>query len=315
MPEELRPPSSPRKEKRGGQIARKGRGGGEKETGGGDLQVPLRTLPGPGDGGVRRVVVWEWEGEARDEGEAAAAWLSKFLGKPCRLARYIGIPPLSSPRFLSQKHFPCSPCALMNLLAGFPWYPPLPPVEAHPLVSRVARCPSFIGVPSHRSIKVGAVFMPINGNPPSSALELIGHAVPATNSSQFCVSLSTGLPNDRYPCSPVSQCNGVRKGRYLRYAGEGVEGRLRAVLFLLCEGEPCVVFSLLAPSGSIEMCRCGWRYFRVSWVSQGCQGRGTPPRTPRGDPWIPAGCLLEGKPRLLTRSLSSSQPRWSCPSS
>eukprot|EP00884_Botryococcus_braunii_P010638 jgi/Botrbrau1/19576/Bobra.0035s0061.1 len=56
------------------------------------LQVPLSPLPRPGVRAVRRVVVWEWEGEAEDEGDEAADWFSDFLGKRCRLARYIGKP-------------------------------------------------------------------------------------------------------------------------------------------------------------------------------------------------------------------------------
>jgi hypothetical protein len=38
----------------------------------------------------RQVVCWEWKGMARDEGEAAAAWFSKVLGKPTRLVRFVG---------------------------------------------------------------------------------------------------------------------------------------------------------------------------------------------------------------------------------
>jgi hypothetical protein len=38
----------------------------------------------------RRVTVWEWTGSAADEGDAAAAWLSAFLGRPARLVRYLG---------------------------------------------------------------------------------------------------------------------------------------------------------------------------------------------------------------------------------
>lgn len=32
--------------------------------------------------------VWEWAGEALDCGDAAAAWLSKYLGRTCRLTRF-----------------------------------------------------------------------------------------------------------------------------------------------------------------------------------------------------------------------------------
>jgi uncharacterized protein YcbX len=34
------------------------------------------------------VVVWAFEGRAEDEGEPAAEWLSRFLGRPCRLVRF-----------------------------------------------------------------------------------------------------------------------------------------------------------------------------------------------------------------------------------
>jgi hypothetical protein len=33
--------------------------------------------------------VWEWSGACADEGDQAASWLSAFLGKPARLARYL----------------------------------------------------------------------------------------------------------------------------------------------------------------------------------------------------------------------------------
>jgi hypothetical protein len=36
--------------------------------------------------------VWTWSGSALDEGEDAAAWFSAYLGRPCRLMRYVGSP-------------------------------------------------------------------------------------------------------------------------------------------------------------------------------------------------------------------------------
>ena len=33
---------------------------------------------------------WEWKGNAQDEGEAAAQWVSELLGEPSRLVRFIG---------------------------------------------------------------------------------------------------------------------------------------------------------------------------------------------------------------------------------
>ena len=38
----------------------------------------------------RRVICWEWKGNARDEGEAAAQWVSEVVGQPSRLVRFIG---------------------------------------------------------------------------------------------------------------------------------------------------------------------------------------------------------------------------------
>ena len=34
--------------------------------------------------------VWEWQGDAEDQGDEAAAWLSAYLGRPARLLRYAG---------------------------------------------------------------------------------------------------------------------------------------------------------------------------------------------------------------------------------
>jgi len=50
------------------------------------LSVPLPTSTGP----LRQVRVWRDEVPALDEGEEAAAWLSAFLGRPCRLVRMAG---------------------------------------------------------------------------------------------------------------------------------------------------------------------------------------------------------------------------------
>eukprot|EP00884_Botryococcus_braunii_P008326 jgi/Botrbrau1/17495/Bobra.0054s0077.6 len=36
------------------------------------------------------IEVWDWRGPARNEGKAAEAWLSSYLGRPCRLLRYMG---------------------------------------------------------------------------------------------------------------------------------------------------------------------------------------------------------------------------------
>ena len=45
---------------------------------------------------------WEWKGNAQDEGEAAAQWVSELLGEPSRLVRFIGEAARSTA--LSQAH-------------------------------------------------------------------------------------------------------------------------------------------------------------------------------------------------------------------
>lgn len=55
----------------------------------GRAQVPLEP-PADAPGKTVSVVCWGWTGNARDEGDAAAAWLSDALGLPVRLVRYIG---------------------------------------------------------------------------------------------------------------------------------------------------------------------------------------------------------------------------------
>ena len=54
-------------------------------------QVPLQP---PEDAPVKtaNVTCWYWTGVARDEGDAAADWLSEAIGQPARLVRYIGAP-------------------------------------------------------------------------------------------------------------------------------------------------------------------------------------------------------------------------------
>lgn len=39
---------------------------------------------------LREAKVWAWSGVAADEGDAAADWLSAYLGKRARLVRYLG---------------------------------------------------------------------------------------------------------------------------------------------------------------------------------------------------------------------------------
>ena len=46
-----------------------------------DSRKPLRR---------RLVQVWDWVGEAGDEGDEAAAWFSKIVGRPVRLVRWLG---------------------------------------------------------------------------------------------------------------------------------------------------------------------------------------------------------------------------------
>ena len=49
------------------------------------LSAPLSTKGV--QGAWRPVTVWEWGGDALDEGEAAAEWFTTLLGFPCRLVR------------------------------------------------------------------------------------------------------------------------------------------------------------------------------------------------------------------------------------
>eukprot|EP00884_Botryococcus_braunii_P008328 jgi/Botrbrau1/17497/Bobra.0054s0077.2 len=53
------------------------------------LQVPLHWPPGKIPE-MLEIEVWDWRGPARNEGKAAEAWLSSYLGRPCRLLRYMG---------------------------------------------------------------------------------------------------------------------------------------------------------------------------------------------------------------------------------
>ncbi|GAQ87885.1 hypothetical protein KFL_003850060 [Klebsormidium nitens] len=70
-----------------------------KAPGMGPLQISLATL-NSGGGFLSRVFgtstlprlveasVWEWAGQALDEGDDAAAWFSDYLDRPCRLVRF-----------------------------------------------------------------------------------------------------------------------------------------------------------------------------------------------------------------------------------
>lgn len=49
------------------------------------LQVPLGQ---PGE--MKKIICWEFEGTAFDQGDDAATWFSKYLGAPHRLVRYAG---------------------------------------------------------------------------------------------------------------------------------------------------------------------------------------------------------------------------------
>lgn len=59
------------------------------------VQVPL-DKPLPSEDQLVPVTVWDWSGVAADEGQAAAAWLTSFLGLPARLLRYVGERPLQT---------------------------------------------------------------------------------------------------------------------------------------------------------------------------------------------------------------------------
>eukprot|EP00882_Tetradesmus_deserticola_P008434 GHRQ01008893.1.p1 GENE.GHRQ01008893.1~~GHRQ01008893.1.p1 ORF type:complete len:274 (+),score=117.08 GHRQ01008893.1:309-1130(+) len=54
------------------------------------LQVPLTDPAAPAPPAqLKNVTVWEWSGVAADEGDEAAAWFSKYLGRPVRLVRHL----------------------------------------------------------------------------------------------------------------------------------------------------------------------------------------------------------------------------------
>lgn len=53
------------------------------------VQVPLEWPPGKIPF-LAEIEVWEWRGVAREEGKEAEAWLTSYLGRPCKLFRYMG---------------------------------------------------------------------------------------------------------------------------------------------------------------------------------------------------------------------------------
>lgn len=75
---------SQREHPRMGRVATALEGGSLRlSTGGASLSVPFEAR-----GARRRVVVWDDPCDALDAGDEAAAWLSEFLGTPCRLVRF-----------------------------------------------------------------------------------------------------------------------------------------------------------------------------------------------------------------------------------
>ena len=58
-----------------------------------DLRIPLAQKEGKPS---LQVTVWDWTGAAVDEGAAAAAWFSDYLGCPAKLTRYAGDSPAYS---------------------------------------------------------------------------------------------------------------------------------------------------------------------------------------------------------------------------
>lgn len=49
------------------------------------LQVPLGQ-----PGTLKKIICWEFEGTAYDQGDEAASWFTNYLGSPHRLVRYAG---------------------------------------------------------------------------------------------------------------------------------------------------------------------------------------------------------------------------------
>jgi uncharacterized protein YcbX len=67
-----------------------------RAPGAAELRVPL--APPQGGRALVEASVWGWKGLVADEGDAAAAWLSAFLGVDVRLVRYVGGEPGAPPR-------------------------------------------------------------------------------------------------------------------------------------------------------------------------------------------------------------------------
>ena len=53
------------------------------------LQIPLQQT---GHAVMKDCICWEWRGQAWDQGDQAAAWLSSYLSMDVRLVRYAGRP-------------------------------------------------------------------------------------------------------------------------------------------------------------------------------------------------------------------------------
>lgn len=80
-------------------------------AGAGCVDVPLE----PGDGARRRVQVWRYQGEAIDQGDAAARFLSELLGRSLRLVRM----PADHARRVNPQYAPIE--ALASFVDGYPF--------------------------------------------------------------------------------------------------------------------------------------------------------------------------------------------------
>jgi uncharacterized protein len=77
--------------------------------------IPELHVPASATGMSRQVTIWRDTVEARDAGEHAAAWLSEFLGRPCRLVQM----PESTERAVNPAY--SQPGDIVSFADGYPF--------------------------------------------------------------------------------------------------------------------------------------------------------------------------------------------------
>lgn len=82
-----------------------------------ELRVPINR-PAREESELVPASVWDWSGVAEDEGEAAASWLSTFLGTPARLMRYAGSGGAPARRLADPQYAP--PATEVCFVDGYP---------------------------------------------------------------------------------------------------------------------------------------------------------------------------------------------------